>query len=96
MSQDAVRDAGVDALEVRHVVSECDEDEALPLPHLESRQPDVADLEILRLLHLWCRDQLAFLVIQPAVVLAAQVAEALATAEHERPRAVAADIRERA
>ena len=92
---DALGDARIDAIEVRHVVSERDEDQTLPLTHLEARQPDVADPEIHCFLHFGRRDQLAFLVVQPAVVLAAQVAEALAAAEHERPRAMATDIRKR-
>ena len=90
--RDAFGDAGVDLVERRHVVAQRHEHQALPFVHAQRRQADVLDLEVAGVLHLRRAAQLAGEGVGPAVVLAVQRLGALAVAQRERPRAVAADI----
>ena len=89
---DALRDARVHLLEIRHALVERDEHQALPFANHEAWEPDVADLEPDGILHLGRSDQPTLLVIEPAVVLAAQAVHALAAAVRERARAMPADV----
>ncbi len=89
---DALRDAGVNGIEVRHPVVQRDEHQALPLADAQRRQSYVVDREVLRVLHLGCADQPALVVVEPAMVFAAQVVHALAAAVRERASPVPANV----
>jgi hypothetical protein len=92
--RDALGDAAVHTVEIRRVIGKRHEHQALPLRQAQSRQVQILDAEISGVLHFRCRDQLALLVVQPAVVAATQRMQSLAAAMRQRPGAMAADVDE--
>ena len=93
--RDALGNAAVDRVEVGNILVQRDEHQALPLAYPKRRQTDVSRRELRGVLHFRRADQPARLVVEPSVVLAAQVVHALAAAMRERPGPMPADVRER-
>lgn len=88
-------DAGDELVERRCCTGD-DEDQSLPQLYAPFRQADRGRIEVRRTTHFRRAVQYAVEPVGPAVVAAAQHRRALAVATGDRPRAVAADVVERA